>query len=553
MDSYLNNFFSFKPQNDDIDNSIFNCDYNNKIEFDNVCNSYFNYTENVSSMESSAFYCEHKVDDIIIENYDLNLENNNLCIENNNNNYDKFNNNFYDSFQKKRKIENNLQKITTEFDNMREHFSQYSHDEFDQSDFKSTPQEIPEIIDDGRTLDFQSMLIEEIDEKFATFDYQTFFEKMSSENEFSIEKEQDQNNLELKEIVEKIDDVIHEKEAVLKNQDEEAAYFEYQMPEEWYNLSRKSGKFKAHFPDHLINEKKRIIYIFKNTVNDKILIGKTASGLKHRFSTYQAEFSKYLNTIKTKKKKETGRQKFLRDMTSKPGKFVLGILHHLKETEDLDDFEKNFIKYKSRKWKLYNDNAGGGGGSSHQEEIQHIYAVNQSQPITPQKYYPYAKDDEGNIRVQLTPSIKDKMRILREKNVQIVIYAIKNLQTDQRYIGVTNDFRRRAREHGYSSEIQDPTHHKYEESKKGSLVHKAIAANPENFAIGFFEMDLKDNLDANHFKNFKFFTGSAQLEKEMIKIKESHESVNGLNSNKGGGGPISKNIKRKIDFGNLDI
>jgi GIY-YIG catalytic domain len=343
-----------------------------------------------------------------------------------------------------------------------------------------------------------------------------------------------------------------EQSVAFVSEGEQAGDFVNQWPAEWYALERSTdGRIRVELPQSLWKVE-RMIYIFRNRKKERFLIGKTAGSLNGRLTTYVTQFNKREAKNKTRK---GGRQDFFRDVRQNPDHFDVGILHKLQPEEDLNRYETLFIKCKGAVYDLYNDNQGGGGGSSHAEEVLSTYAIPKDIAVfTPQKYYRYRKGDQGQIRPDLTPGFKKRIRELQEgmDEMQEFFYAIKKVTTDGRYIGVSNDPLRRSREHGYDAEYFVPEHDKYDPSCSGGYIHPAMAECAEQFGVGLLPIQSAENIDPNRREDYVFLQGIANVEKYIIEKKKTLFSENGYNANRGGGGPIARSAtrfaKKKLDF-----
>jgi hypothetical protein len=327
--------------------------------------------------------------------------------------------------------------------------------------------------------------------------------------------------------------------------EKEVLFFTHQEPFEWYPLLRDSNRsIKIVLPSAL-RPITRLIYIFKNKEKKRFLIGKTGTSLNARCSKYVTLFNKKGSEEKVKK---IGRKTFLIDVKAHPEHFEVGILYALQSEEDLDLVETLFIHYKRKIYSLYNDHEGGGGGLAHAEEMPTQYAILKPEiaPFTPEKYYPYVKDEQGRIRPQLTPGFKRKLEHLKEhmEETQEFAYAIKRLGTEEYYCGRTGRPLERPDEHGCAAEYGDPENDKYDPSRVSGLVHWAMARSPEKFAIGFFPLQSLKYVPTDKQENYLVFSTIAKVEQYCIRLKQSHYSQKGLNSDWGGGGPICRSTKK---------
>lgn len=319
-------------------------------------------------------------------------------------------------------------------------------------------------------------------------------------------------------------------------------WFASQSPEQWYPLQQDlTGRIRFKLPTSL-RKVKRLIYIFRHREKERFLIGKTSSSLNGRCSRYASLFNEEGSE---KRAKQKGRKSFLQDIKNHHEKFDVAILYILKPQElDLDFFETGFICAYGKTYSLYNDNKGGGGGCAHNEEAPAVYAIPKpgTTPFTPEKYYPYRKDSNGNIRPQFSPGFKQTLNRLKANlhATQELPYAIKKMDTDERYIGVSANPLIRPTQHAYAAEYYDPENEKYDPTRKSGRLHPAMAQDPEQFAFGLLPVQSGESLDGEARENYVFLNSIAAVEQYAIEVKQSLVSQNGFNSNRGGGGPIAR-------------
>jgi hypothetical protein len=324
---------------------------------------------------------------------------------------------------------------------------------------------------------------------------------------------------------------------------EQVDFFTHTQPSEWFPLScNEEGRIKISLP-HPINKTKRLIYVFRNREKNCLLIGKTGGTFASRCSQYES----FINNQESEKiVAKKGRSSFLRDIKDHSEHFDVGILYELKPGDDINFFETLFIDFKKEVCSLYNDHRGGGGGLSHDEEIPTDYAIPaETKLFTPEKYYPYSKE-EGKIRPQFTPGFIKRMESLSQEmgETQAFAYVVKHQKTSERYIGVTNDPKRRATEHAYKAEYFDPEHDKFDPERQTGLLHKAMGENPDQFAFGVFPLRSMEKIPEGERVNFVELATIDKVEKYIIELKESHHTAHGFNANFGGGGPISNSVKK---------
>lgn len=321
--------------------------------------------------------------------------------------------------------------------------------------------------------------------------------------------------------------------------DEEAEYFLNQEPKDWYSFYRnETGSIKIDLTDCPVN--KRIIYIFRNKITGRCLIGRTGVGLAKRVQTYMRRFNKVGSENRVK---EEGTKAFLVDVKNNPANMEVGILHYLKSKENASHFERRFIQCKRTKGAVYNENEGGGGGYSHGEEVQTEYAIPKAEkiPLTPDRYYSFTRKENGDIRLQLTPGFDKRVTDMASKlePTQGFIYVAKHLDTGQRYTGLTHVPKSRLRGHGYKAQSLDPQHPTHNPARTGSLFHRALVREPDQFVVGLMPIISKENIPPNELDNYDVVKGIGQAERHTMTVKHSHVSEGGLNVLRGGGGCLA--------------
>lgn len=340
-------------------------------------------------------------------------------------------------------------------------------------------------------------------------------------------------------------------------------------PEMYFYLKKDEfGVIYIDLPDN-IKQTSKSIYFFKNESNNRLLIGKTGSTITQRLSGY-------LNQINSD---NFSNSEFIKDIQAHPEYFKFGI-YPLKESDDLNFFEINFIDYKRQSGiNLYNVNRGGAGGEARQNEIPCLYRFMQ---LTPEKRYP-VQIVEGRIKVLLSPGCKAKMNemykqmISNQQAYQIYWYSFKaelslrenkkesaleevsdnsvlpseNLAKGvKRYIGTSNDPIRRSQEHCRAAERLSEEEN-LTDLKIKDKFHRTLAENPEAFTFGLipvvYEGQIKDFEKSLDSFGECCFTATKIGEGEQILILLTDSYLNGLNSNKGGGGPIPNKIPNPSD------
>lgn len=336
---------------------------------------------------------------------------------------------------------------------------------------------------------------------------------------------------------------------------EQEQFFTYHEPKRWYPLSRwANGKIRIVLPLS-VRKTRNLIYIFRNRVEGSLLIGETGGSFGTRMTQYLTKFNTAGSEDRVKHKLT---KSFLVAVKQHPEHFDAGILYVLKSGEDIAFYEKNFIKHKLTVFKLYNARAGGGGGKSHSEEASSSYAVLKPEiaPFTPEKYYPFKKDEHGRIRPQFTPGFYERVKKSREDlgPTQAFVYAIKEFEAEERYVGVTGVFdpSTRLRQHAYNAEYFVPEHSKYDPSRKSGALHPAMAERPEAFGCGLMPVKDMAKVAPEDRDRYLFFQGISEVEKYAIRVKESLTSQHGFNCNRGGGGSIAarttKVVRKRLDF-----
>ncbi len=126
-----------------------------------------------------------------------------------------------------------------------------------------------------------------------------------------------------------------------------------QTPEKWYDLQanpKKNGRVEVLLTPEA-KRAERVIYIFKNIMTGKVLIGMTGQKLSKRVSQYQTQFNKHAKRVY---------QTFYEEVQANPSHFKFGILYRLKEGEALGVIERTYLLFE-KFLNCYNQNRGGGG------------------------------------------------------------------------------------------------------------------------------------------------------------------------------------------------
>lgn len=347
-----------------------------------------------------------------------------------------------------------------------------------------------------------------------------------------------------------------------KDQETQKLFFRDHDISEWFRLEvDENRKVKFKIPKEY-QKLLGLIYVIRNRIKKRYLIGETWQCLSKRLSGYSFE----INTPGSEKRvKKEGRIDFLTDVKKNPQDFEVGILYKLSEKieddEDIKECEMRFIQGKSAVWDLYNDHQGGGGGVALSFENPIAFAVPNNQNFTPEKYYPMRANEQGKMRFHFSPGFNDRIMQISQDvgSTQTFAYSIKNLDTGERYIGVTGDPQARAYRHAFLAEYADPYNEKYDPDRLSGHLHFEIANNPANFAFGLFPLKSSetvlsdDAIDQEALNHYSFPEGRALLEKLLIAIKQSLHSESGFNANRGGGGGIANphqkaRVRKKLNF-----
>ncbi|MBA3721377.1 MAG: hypothetical protein H0W88_03150 [Parachlamydiaceae bacterium] len=304
-----------------------------------------------------------------------------------------------------------------------------------------------------------------------------------------------------------------------------AAFFNKSWPTVWSNVKVNKNKSIDITLCKSMKETDRVIYIWENTVTKQCLIGKSGN-FNGRVSGYKGKF----NDTNTKV------SQFVKDVKQNPKSFRLGILYKLEKDEDLDDFESSFIKHKQKKITLYNGNGGGGGGSARKEEIKGFLAI-LSPTKSPSKSFPIV-----NGRVKWSPGTRKKLKELPASKPKF--YRFKHIETNEKYVGNSVKPTRRAVQHLHNAKKWKAM--KLEDSSytKGGKLSPALAKDSSKFVVGVYDNIFYENPDHMESpKKKRLIVKDSSGEMERLLIEQMGSIENGLNSNKGGGGPIGKQAK----------
>ncbi len=314
-------------------------------------------------------------------------------------------------------------------------------------------------------------------------------------------------------------------------------FFSKLEPSLWMPIKKNDrNNFTVDMPKD-ISRQSKLIYIFKNFRDNKVLIGKTGGELRKRINSHLTIINQYQAGDVSK---ET---EFVRDLSARCKDFALGILYQLKSDEDINLCEDTAVKAKIKFHLLYNQKSGGGGGIPRSEEIPSHFSIpaNPKEPVSPPSYSRIRIDQNGRIRPEFSELI-----VFEDITNKTCFYQFKNARDPtKRYIGVTNQFKKRILEHCYSSEEHcKKNEKKFFADNKGSRFHKALGKKPQEFLVGLIPVSQDDpeKMSPNSRANRIFFTNSGDTEKALIRRKRALFSDGGLNQNEGGGGPTSSQL-----------
>ena len=208
-------------------------------------------------------------------------------------------------------------------------------------------------------------------------------------------------------------------------------------PDHWHSVVVKDERVQVDLTPGCGN-KKRLIYVFRNKEDGKLLIGQTDTTARKRLYSYHTTF----NT-----KRSEGKKLFPAAVRKNPDKFEWAVLKELKSDESLDNWERAFIIALKTIAHGYNQNLGGGGGTCVPKKEVKSDAENKA-PESPVKkaeellensrIYDFYKDKEGFFHADWSPTAK---------KVGSKIYGIL-LKRDFIYIGKTDqELRKRSYQH----------------------------------------------------------------------------------------------------------
>lgn len=303
-------------------------------------------------------------------------------------------------------------------------------------------------------------------------------------------------------------------------------FFARTQPQEWYPFQiDSSAKIKIQLPNF---EKKKIIYSIHNRNKNLSYIGKT-NNLYHRVYYYIS----LLNNTNSIEDLKTHKLPFYEDMKQNPTHFQLGVLCKLQDDEDINEYERNFIRYRTN---LYNKRNGGGGGLAHSEESTMTFAIPNNDG-TPKRYYPYNEE----LKPQLSPGYK---KLIKETKTPIYYYKVKS--ESYYYIGMTGHPEWRPGQHGYRASLE-----KIKSSvsaHKRNELHYAMSQDPTAYGFGLLPVVDARTISPKSLCNYKIVKGAAETESALIEMGKEQSSQVCLNVRTGGGGPSPTSARRKLTF-----
>jgi len=328
--------------------------------------------------------------------------------------------------------------------------------------------------------------------------------------------------------------------AITSSGDYDASFSKLE-PSAWFPITKNErGNFSISIPNEF-SKKSNLIYVFKDSKENKLLIGKTGTELNKRINVYLSTFNQY-NAGNHSEESE-----FVKAVTERCHDFALGILYHVNSHEDINQCEDNLIRVKSKTHALYNQRSGGGGGIPRSEETPSPFSFisSPSDPVSPPQYKKIKIDKNGNIRPLFEKNCL-KTSLFKENeqgdstSSKTYFYQFKHIKSGQKYIGVTQrSAETRILEHCYQAEQFSKKSRKYSPSNKGTLFHEALGKNPEQFQVGILPISQADPDEWSPKSRAKrqFCYSSGETEQTLINLKKTLFKEGGLNSNQGGGGP----------------
>lgn len=209
-------------------------------------------------------------------------------------------------------------------------------------------------------------------------------------------------------------------------------------PDHWHDVVIKNERVQVDLTPGC-GGKKRLIYVFRNKEDGKLLIGQTDTTARKRLYSYNWSF----NTDRSE-----GKKMFPAAVRKNPEKFEWAVLKELKSDESLDGWEKAFIVALNTIEHGYNQNLGGGGGTSVPKKEDKKSEPENKAPDSPVKkaeellensrMYDFYRDKEGFYHADWSPTAK---------KIGSKIYGIL-LENDYIYIGKTDqELRKRSYQH----------------------------------------------------------------------------------------------------------
>ncbi len=259
-------------------------------------------------------------------------------------------------------------------------------------------------------------------------------------------------------------------------------------------------------------DKENVVYaIYKSATNgsvdesDAVYVGKTAQA----FGVRLAQHASKVNCGETSKLYDA--------LRNSPEDFSATLLETDIPPDELDAREKHYIQELDSVETGLNGNRGGGGA----QKIQpHNEPFIRPTKVTPDRYYPLKRKQDGKITVALTPSAKKSN----------VIYVIKKDRTDhepvKRFVGRT------CAKKGFPARISGLMHDvNHPEKRRGQkALYEEIRKNHDLFSVGVLYSSEETGPSAHLRKAHTLL----QAERHFIQLKKSDDRGQGYNRNKNG-------------------
>lgn len=239
-------------------------------------------------------------------------------------------------------------------------------------------------------------------------------------------------------------------------------------------------------------KKDNVIYQFLDEATGKSLVGRTTQ-FSRRISEYEG---------RVKREIESGKpSEFSRAVWERPHDFSVRILEQAQTAGKLNALEKKHIQnLNCIAPHGYNQNAGGGGGKKVEISDQAFIPPNQT---TPDRRFPLVKKENGNLAFQISPATQ---------KTGACVYSILNHASGKRYVGETENFKRRASEHTSHANHAAPK----KARTKRELFYEEMQKTPRAFSIGVVEKEPN---------------GAQRKLKETFVIQANDSKKSGYNSN----------------------